>query len=56
LKSRFYKKKTNERGNDVNVGARRRRGKLFVTEEITEEITRLTKDAERKQVVVFEER
>jgi hypothetical protein len=35
--------------------ARRRRGKLFVTEEITEEITRLTKDAERKQVVVFEE-
>ena len=35
--------------------ARGRRGKLFVTEEITEEITRLTKDAERKQVVVFKD-
>jgi hypothetical protein len=35
--------------------ARRKRGKLFVTEEITEEITRLTKDAEHKQLVVFKE-
>ena len=35
--------------------ARGRRGKLFFTEEITEEITRLTKDAERKQVVVFKD-
>ncbi len=34
--------------------ARRRRA-LFAPEEMTEEITRLTKDMERKQVVVFEE-
>jgi hypothetical protein len=35
--------------------ARKKRGKLFVTQEITEEITRLTKDAERKQVVLFKD-
>jgi len=35
--------------------ARRKRGKLVVTEDITEEITRLTKDAEHKQLVVFKE-
>jgi hypothetical protein len=34
---------------------RRRKGKLFITEDITEEITRLTKDAELKQVVVFKD-
>ena len=33
----------------------RRRRELVPTEEITREIARLTKDAERKQVVVFEE-
>jgi hypothetical protein len=37
---------------DQNV--RRRRG-LFATEEITNEIARLTKDAARKQVVEFED-
>jgi hypothetical protein len=35
--------------------ARRKRGKLFVTEEITDEITRLTRDAEVNQVVVFKD-
>jgi hypothetical protein len=44
----------NERASDVNVGARRTR-ELFATEEMTREITRLTKDAERKRIVVFEE-
>ena len=35
--------------------ARAKKGKLVVTEEITEEITRLTRAAERKQAVVFKD-
>jgi hypothetical protein len=33
----------------------RRRKELFATEEMTRETTRLTKEAKRKHVVVFEE-